>query len=48
LRFDPLLSRFHPQKHFGAIPEKLEAALQKYIKKDSIYKEVKNQGEKSL
>lgn len=24
LRFDPLLSRFHPQKHFGAVPEKLE------------------------
>ncbi len=48
LQFDPLLSRFHPQKHFGAVPEKLEAALQKYIKKDSISKEVKNQGDHAL
>ena len=48
LQFDPLLSRFHPQKHFGAVPEKLEAALQKYIKKDSISKEVKNQGNHAL
>ena len=48
LRFDPLLSRFHPQKHLGSVPEKLENALQKYLKKDSISKEVKNQGDQAL
>lgn len=48
LRFDPLLSQFHPQKHLGSVPEKLESALQKYLKKDSISKDVKNQGSHAL
>ena len=27
---DPLLSRFHPQRHFGVISEKMEQTLQKF------------------
>ena len=37
---DPLLSRFHPQRYFGSISEKMESSLQGYLKKQSMHKKI--------
>lgn len=46
--FDPLLSRFHPQRHFGSVPEKLEQQVQKFLKKDSLSQEIAKQGNHAM
>jgi hypothetical protein len=44
---EPLLSRFHPQRHFGSISEEMESGLLKYIKSDSLAVKTKKDGDKA-
>lgn len=44
---EPLLSRFHPHRHFGSISEEMEQGLLKYIKQDSLAVKTKKDGNKA-
>lgn len=44
---EPLISKFNPKKHFGAISEKMSDSLRSYIRKDSLYKKIEVEGSKA-
>lgn len=37
MTIDPILSKFHPKINFGAISDKMNEKLKKYIDSDSLY-----------
>jgi hypothetical protein len=43
-RGDPVISKFHPLRHFGAISEKIDDQLKSYIEKESLGKKIEVQG----
>ena len=45
---DPILSRFHPQRYFGAISEKMEAQVSKYIQHDTLKAALNKEGKNAL
>lgn len=44
---DPLIMKFNPLKHFGAISEKMTDSMRTYLKKDSILKKVEDESTKA-
>ena len=44
---DPLLSKFNPLRHFGAISEKMSDSMRNYLKKESLLKKVELEGGKA-
>lgn len=45
---EPLLSRFHPHRNFGAISEKMENLVSKYIEADTLYASRSKEGKRAL
>lgn len=45
---DPLLSIYHPQRHFGSISEKIEQQLQDFIRKDISSVTYEKEGSRAL
>lgn len=42
---EPAIGKFHPLRYFGAISEKMESQLRRFIKKDSLSKRQETDGE---
>jgi DNA-directed RNA polymerase I subunit RPA1 len=45
---DPLISIFHPQRHFGSISEKMEHQIEKYIASESVKVNIEKEGKRAL
>jgi biotin-(acetyl-CoA carboxylase) ligase len=43
-RGDPVIAKFHPQRYFGAISEKIDDQLKTYVEKDSYNKKIEELG----
>jgi len=41
---EPLIAKFNPLRHFGAISEKMSDSMRNYMKKDSLSKKLENEG----
>lgn len=41
---EPLIAKFNPLRHFGAISEKMSDSMRSFMKEDSLSKKVINEG----
>lgn len=41
---DPLITKFNPMRHFGAISERMSEAMRTYLKKDSLAQKIAREG----
>jgi hypothetical protein len=45
---EPLISKFHPCRHFGSISEKMEEKISKYIKSETLSASREKEGKRAL
>lgn len=45
---EPILSRFHPHRNFGAISERMEQLVSKYIKTETLWANREKEGKRAL